>query len=135
MKPRLLDANVLLRHFTGIPTDYARRATAFLRGAPTGNLLLLDVLASEVVFVLQKSYRQDRATIGTLLRSAMQLPAIRVDNLHLLWRSLDLYERRGMDWADAYMVAAAESRGLDRVVSFDRFDSKLDGLSVRREEP
>ena len=135
MKLALLDANVVLRHFTGAPTDQARRSTAYLRAAPPGSLLLLDVHASEVVFVLQKIYKQERPTIGTLLRAAMQLPAIRMENEDVVRRSLDLYERRGMHWADAYLVAVAEHRGLDRVVSFDQFDNKLRGLSVTRDEP
>src|SRR5215510_6800082 len=35
--------NVVIRHFTGDPPAQARRATAYLKAAPAGELTLLDV--------------------------------------------------------------------------------------------
>jgi predicted nucleic acid-binding protein len=49
--------------------------------------------------------------------------------------AIELYAERGMDWADAYLVATARRSGLDEVVSFGRFDAKISGLNVRRLEP
>jgi predicted nucleic acid-binding protein len=40
-----------------------------------------------------------------------------------------------MHRTDAYLVAVAEHRGLDRVVIFDRLDAELHGASVARDEP
>jgi predicted nucleic acid-binding protein len=40
-----------------------------------------------------------------------------------------------MDWPDAYLVALVETRQLDSLLSFDRLDAKLKGLSVKRREP
>lgn len=49
---------------------------------------------------------------------------------------VDLYVQPGFDFADAYLIAAAEDRGLAEVVSFDRFDAKLRRSSkVHRREP
>ena len=48
-----LDANVVLRHFTGQPPAMAARATTALVGAPPRSLVLTDLTVAELVYVLQ----------------------------------------------------------------------------------
>lgn len=128
----LLDTNVLIRHFTGEPPDQARRATAFLRAAATKDLILVDLVAAEMVFVLQRVYQQPRATVTQLLRAVLALPAVRCDNSLLLYRAIELYEAN-RDFTDAYLIAVAEAEGIPGVVSFDRGIRNNPG--VRRIEP
>ncbi len=131
-----LDTNVLVRHFTGQPPGQARQATAFLRESHPGSLLLTDVHLSELVFVLESSvYSTPRGTVATIVDSVLALPAIQVDKEARLRQALVLFRQRAMDWADAYLVAAAITTRADEVISFDRFDTKLKGLPVRRVEP
>ena len=128
----LVDTNVLVRHFTGEPPELARRATAFLRAASLEELVLIDLVAAELVFVLQSVYRQPRARVAHLLRAVLGLPAIRCETASLLHRSLELYEA-GMDFTDAYLVATGEAHGISEIVSFDRDIRNVPG--VRRIEP
>jgi predicted nucleic-acid-binding protein len=132
---RLLDSNVLLRHLTGEPPEHAARAMAALRAAADRSLLLLDLHVGELIYVLDTVYERPRAEIATLLRAVLSLSAIVVDDVGLIRRALELYELRRMDWADAYLVATGEQRDIAAILSFDRFDAKLVGLSVHREEP
>ncbi|HLJ66827.1 MAG TPA: PIN domain-containing protein [Chloroflexota bacterium] len=128
----LLDTNVLVHHFTGAPPDQAQRATAFLRAAERGELILVDLVAAELVFVLQSVYRQPRATVARLLRAVLALPAVRCDHSRLLHRTIELYAG-GRDFTDAYLVATAEAAGISDIVSFDRGLRNLP--SVGRIEP
>jgi predicted nucleic-acid-binding protein len=133
---QVIDTNVLLRHFTGAPTDQARAATAFLKSAGPGELLLTDVHVAEFVWVLESSiYQADRATVAAALEATFALPAIEVIDEGLLQLAVDLYSQRGMDWTDAYLIATAIASKAAEVVSFDRFDSKLSGLGIRRTDP
>ncbi len=133
---QVLDTNVLVRHFSGTPADQASAATAFLKAAAPGQLRLSDVHVSEFVWVLESSiYQADRATISAALDAVIALPAIEVGDEALLQKAIDLYAQRGMDWTDAYLVATAIRSQARDVVSFDRFDSKLGGLGLRRVEP
>jgi predicted nucleic-acid-binding protein len=130
-----LDTNVLIRHFTGDPPDQASRATARIRDASPNELLLLDVHVAECVFVLEGPYRQSKANVAELLGSTLGVAAIRFEHEAVVRRSLDLYAA-GLDFADAYLVAAAEDADVRQVLSFDRFDAKLaKNTSVRRVEP
>lgn len=136
MTKQVVDTNVLIRHFTGAPADQARAATAFLKAAEPGELLLTDVHVAEFVWVLESSiYQADRATVAAAVEAVLSLPAIKVANAALLQVTIDLYSQRGMDWTDAYLVATAIASKAPEAVSFDRFDSKLSGLGVRRLDP
>lgn len=133
---RLVDTNVLVRHLSGSPPNQAAAATACLAAAGPGELLLTDVHLAELVWVLQSSiYRADRATIAAALEAVLAFPAIAVADESLIQDAIGLFSQRGMDWADAYLVATARAAGLTEVASFDRFDSKLAGLGVRRIAP
>lgn len=131
----LLDTNILIRHFTGDPPDQAKRATARIREAGPNDLFLLDVHVAECVLVLEGPYRQSKAEIAEVLGSMLGVAAIRFEHEAVIRRSLDLYTA-GLDFADAYLVAAGEEGGVDQVLSFDRFDAELKtNTKVRRIEP
>lgn len=126
-----LDTNVLIRHLTGEPPAQARRATAFLERAE--ELLVPDLIVAEVVFVLESFYELKRPRVAELVRAVIGFPAIVVADPSLLLRALELYELERLDFAEAYLVASAETSGVEAVASFDR---ALDRVStVRRVEP
>jgi predicted nucleic acid-binding protein len=127
----LLDTNVLIRHLTGDPPAQGRRATAFLEQAD--ELLLPDLIVAEVVFVLESYYEVDRNRVAELVRAVVGFPAIVVADETLLLRSLELYEVEKLDFADAYLVAHAETSGIDVIASFDRALDRI--ATVRRLEP
>ena len=126
-----LDTNVLIRHLTGDPPEQARRATAFLTRAD--ELLLADLIVAEAVFVLESFYGVRRDRVAELVRSVIAFPAIVVVDAALLLRAIELYEVDRLDFAEAYLVASAETTGVGAVASFDRSIDKI--ASVQRIEP
>jgi predicted nucleic-acid-binding protein len=127
----LLDANVLVRHLTGTPRGQARRATAFLAGAD--ELRLVDVVVAETVYVLQSVYRLSRHEIAAVMRSVVAHPAVVLEDVGIVLRSLSLYRVERLDFVDAYLVAVAESTGVGAVASFDRAIDRV--TTVERVEP
>lgn len=130
-----LDANVVLRHLTGQPPEMAARATAALVDAAPRSLVLADLTVAEIVYVLQGPYARPRDEIARVVEAILSLVSIAVDNVSLLRRTVEHYWQRNMDWSDAYSVALVELRDLDGLLSFDRLDAELTGLSVTRREP
>lgn len=130
-----LDANVVLRHFTGQPPGMAARATLALTEASPRSLVLTDLTVAEIVYVLQGPYGRPREEVARLVEATLSLASIAVDNEALLRRTLEHYGQRNMDWPDAYLVALVEQRRLAGLLSFDRFDAKIAGLPVVRREP
>lgn len=127
-----VDTNILVRHLTGDPPDMANRATAYLR-SETGPLLLTDLVAAETVYVLESFYEAPRDQVAQAMRSLLGLDTVRCVDSALLFRAIEVYETDRIDFAEAYLVACAESTGVGRVASFDR---SLDRVStVERIEP
>jgi predicted nucleic-acid-binding protein len=126
-----IDRNILIRHLTGDPPAQARRATHFL--AREEELLLTDLVAAEVVYVLESFYEVERFRIAELLRAILGFRSIVVLDAALLLRALEIYEVDRVDFADAYLVASAETSGVGAVASFDRSIDRI--TTVRRIEP
>jgi predicted nucleic-acid-binding protein len=109
----------------------ARRATALL--ASGERLLLADLVLAECVFVLESFYELARTDVAMLMRAALALPHIATVDSVLLLRALEVYELDRLDFAEAYLVAQAETTGVRVIASFDRAIDRLE--SVTRREP
>lgn len=120
-----VDTNILVRHLVGDPPDMAARATDYL--GSESELLVTDLIVAETVYVLDSFYEVSREAIATSMRSLLTLNSVIVVDAALLLRSIEIYEHDRLDFAEAYLVASAESSGVDAVASFDR--------SVERIEP
>ncbi len=113
----LLDTNVVIRHLTGDPPAMARRATKLL--ATETELVLADLVLAECVYVLESFYEVERSRVAELMRAALAVPSIASDS-ELLLRALEIYELDRLDFAEAYLVAAAEFTGVTSIASFDK---------------
>ena len=126
-----VDTNVLIRQMTGDPPDRVARATRLLAHADL--LLLPDLIVAEVVDVLESFYEVPRPRVAELVRAIIAFPAIGVADEPVLLRALEVYEVHRLDFADAYLVAQAESSGVNAVVSLDKTIERVP--TVRRIEP
>ncbi|GAC1596806.1 MAG: type II toxin-antitoxin system VapC family toxin [Acidimicrobiales bacterium] len=126
-----VDTNVLVRHLTGDPPDMAYRATTYLGDAT--DLLLADLIAAETVYVLESFYEAPRDQIASALRSLIGFDSITCVDPALLLRAVEVYEVDRIDFAEAYLVACAESTNIGAIVSFDRSIDRVG--TVQRVEP
>lgn len=126
-----VDTNILVRHLTADPPEMAARATAFL--ADAAQLYLADLIVAETVYVLESFYDAPRDQIATAMRSLLAMRAVATVDPALLLRAIEVYEVDRLDFAEAYLVACAESTGIERVASFDRAIDRV--TTVERLEP
>jgi predicted nucleic acid-binding protein len=126
-----VDTNVLIRRLTGDPPGQAAKAARLL--ARADQLLLPDLIAAEVVYVLESFYEVPRTRVAELVRAIIAFPAIEVADEPALLRALEVYEVHRLDFADAYLVAEAEISGVNAVASFDKGIERVP--TVRRVEP
>ena len=126
-----VDSNVLVRHLTGDPPSQAKRATGFLREAE--ELIVVDLVVAEVVYVLESVYKVERERIAELVRAILGFPAVVVPDRLLLLRSIEIYEQHRIHFAESYLAACAEASGVGVVASFDRAIERV-GM-VQRLEP
>lgn len=109
-----LDTNVLIRHLTGDPPEMAARATAYLRTET--ELMLSDVVAAESVYVLESFYEAPRDEVAQAMRSMVAFGSIICVDPALLLRAIEVYETDRVDFAEAYLVACAESTDVAKML-------------------
>jgi predicted nucleic-acid-binding protein len=126
-----VDTNILVRHLTGDPPEMAARATAYL--ADASELYLADLIVAETVYVLESFYKAPRHQIAEAMRSLVSMRSVVTVDPALLLRTIEVYEHDRLDFAEAYLVACAESTGVGRVASFDRVIDRVN--TVERVEP
>lgn len=126
-----VDTNIIVRHLTGDPPEMAARATQYL--GVERELLLADLIVAETVYVLESFYELPRPQVAQALRSLLAFDAVACVDPALLLRALEAYELDRLDFAEAYLVACAESTGVGCIASFDRSIDRVE--SVERIEP
>ena len=126
-----VDTNIIVRHLTGEPPEMATRATAYLATEP--ELFLADLIVAETIYVLESFYKTPRDQIAPAVRSLVALRSVITVDSALLLRALEVYEIDRIDFAEAYLVACAESSGVNCIASFDRSIDRVG--TVERIEP
>lgn len=82
----------------------------------------------EVVFTLERSYKQSKAQVAQYLSSFLRLPAVKFPEPRRALLALDVFERSNIEFGDAYLAALAlESDG--QVISFDRDFDRIPGVT------
>lgn len=126
-----VDTNVLVRHLIGDPPKLAARATTYLQGE--SDLLVADLIVAETIYVLESFYEVSRPEISEAMRALIVMESVRVVDAPLLIRAVEIYEYDRLDFAEAYLIASAESTGVMQVASFDRSIDRV--KTITRVEP
>ena len=88
---------------------------------------------AETIYVLESFYEAPRIQVAAAVRSLLAFNTMVVVDSALLLRAVEVYETDRLDFAEAYLVACAESTGVGRIASFDRSIDRV--RTVRRVEP
>lgn len=122
MADPFLDTNVFLRHLLNDDANHSPRATAFLRRIEQGEVRVQtsDMVVFEIVFTLERTYRQPKAQIRDKVLALLDLPGIELSRKGLLHSTFDIYVNANISFADAYHAALLQEQGTTEVVSFDR---------------
>ena len=107
----------------------AARATAALEAET--DLLLVDLVVAECVYVLESFYEVPRPRVAELIRAVIAFPSIRTVDPQSLLRALEIYEIDRLDFAEAYLVTHAEATGVGTVLSFDKSIDRVAGATRR----
>ena len=129
MKAVWVDANVLLRLFTGEPEAQAAKATALAGKASRGEIVLRVSLitVAEIVWVLHRFYKFPVSTISTTLAQFLCSEGVAVESRDLLLDALALMARERVDFGDALLAIQAQGSA-EPVASFD---ADFDRLGVQ----
>lgn len=116
-----LDTNVLVRLLVEDDDAQVARARAFVGAAVDRgeDLYVGDVVLCELVWVLERAYRFERAAIVTALRGLRGPRHVVLASSARVDRAIAHYAAGTGDFADHLLHAHATDAGCDAVVTFD----------------
>ena len=114
----IVDANIILRLIIkDVPAQTKQVAKLFERAAEN-SLILPDLVLLECVYVMEKLYEYNRATIVHSLRFVISHPAVHTQAL--TWNlALGLYQEAPISITDAYLCVLSRA-DRQQLISFDK---------------
>lgn len=131
-----IDANILLRFLTNDDPVKAEACAALLEKVEQNEetVWLPDLVLADVIWTLEKFYRQSKGQIANLLNPIIGLRGLHCSNKKAILSALRLYERYNIDWTDAFVAAQMSVQGTKSIYSYDRDFDRIPEI-VRLEPP
>lgn len=119
--PIAVDASVIVRFLTDDDKVQSAAAADLFRAAQAGQarLVIPTATVQETVYVLERLYKLDAATIATKLISLLALPNVESPDARWVMEALQFYRTKNSDFGDALLCAYAHGEGLE-VATFDK---------------
>ena len=122
-----LDTNVVLRYLLNDIPDQELKAKEVITGSAS---YMTDVVAAEVIFVLERVVSMDRSDIVKLVKAFLSLPNL-IYNDYFLDQTIDLYgAKKNLSIVDCYAATESKVYG-NTLVTFDKELAKQGGGHVR----
>jgi predicted nucleic-acid-binding protein len=127
---RAIDANVVLRYLTNDVPDQAKQTEELLKRVEDGkeDLLLPDIILADIIWILERYYKQTREDIREWLTAIIGLQGLRLSDKDMALNALDIYVDKKIDWSDAFTAGQMLQRGITEIYSFDKHFDKIDGI-------
>lgn len=122
----VIDTNVLLSFLTDRDLRQQTLAARLVEEAARGQreLILHQVVLTELVYVLSNVYDQEAADVAAILSDLIDLPGVLLWN-EISWPAvLALWPQRISDFGDACLAAIAKRSPVDCIATFDRTFAK-----------
>ncbi|MCX8009159.1 MAG: type II toxin-antitoxin system VapC family toxin [Patescibacteria group bacterium] len=125
-----IDANILLRFLLNDHPTQSQRVKALFETAQKKNkqYWTTHVIIMEVIFVLESYYEIPRSVISESVKKIIGLDCVCIEEPTLVLEALDLYERKHIDFVDAYTAVRMKHRACSTIISFDRDFDKIEWI-------
>jgi len=130
-----IDTNIFIRHLMADDPVQSPACLALFQAIEREELTVWTshLVVAEIVFVLSRVYRLERADIRDIVLPLLSLPNIKLAQKQLFAQVFDLYATLPIDYVDAYHAALLLNRDAVSLYSFDADFDRVPGL--RRQEP
>jgi predicted nucleic-acid-binding protein len=117
-----LDSNVIIRHLVADNGAEAERVRKFLARRCTVEHpgYLNRIVLCEVVWVLKRLYRYDRAVIADVIDRLLHTAELTVEDRGLALEALEAYRRSKVDFADCLVGLTNRAAGCEATATLDR---------------
>ena len=113
---KIIDANIVLRYLLNDSKELSEKATALLEN---NEVLVLNEVIAEIVYVLEKVYNVEHREISNALLELFEYGNLQVSDIEIVNEALKLYGERRLDFVDTLLYAYNKVRGHE-VYTFDK---------------
>ena len=117
-----LDTNIFVRFATNDHAEHSPLARDLIASIESGQTVAetAATVIFEAIYVLNRSYRIDRARVFDTMMELISLPGLRIANKPTVQRALNLWRQTGrISYADAYHLMLTSETSHKRIASFD----------------
>ena len=127
----IIDANIILRFLTNDIPKQADHCTKLLKRIESGleEVWLPDLVLADIVWTLEKFYKQPKQRIQELLIPILELKGLRHNNKKISKLAFQLYVEKNIDWTDAFVAAQMITQKKFEIYSYDSDFDKVDGIN------
>jgi len=127
----IIDANIVLRFLTNDIPKQADHCTGLLKRIESGleEAWLPDLVLADIVWTLEKFYKQPKQRIQELLIPILELKGLRHNNKKISKLAFQLYVEKNIDWTDAFVAAQMITQKKCEIYSYDSDFDKVDGIN------
>jgi predicted nucleic acid-binding protein len=120
----LVDTNILLRWLLADHPELTAKAETIINTAKPGTLVVTDIVAAEVVYVLRgRGY--DRLQVSEAMQLITRTPQLIYENPAIILHTVDHFATTGLDFADCYLLSRHELEQIE----LHTLDNKLYKMS------
>jgi len=128
----VIDTNLLVRFLTEDDPEKAKAVETLLGKAGKGEIKILipSVIIAELVWVLKSFYEMEAAEISELVGAVLNTPGLHTQDKSILREALKTFERKGIDFVDAWILEFARERNIKTIYTFDKKHFKETDLII-----
>ncbi|NPV81637.1 MAG: PIN domain-containing protein [Firmicutes bacterium] len=117
-----IDANIILRFLTNDDPQKAEACAVLLEKVERNEhqVWLPDLVLADVIWTLERFYRQSKEKIADLLTPIVSLRGLHCSSKEAIFLALRLYVRHNIDWTDAFVAAQVILQKVGTIYSYDR---------------
>ena len=128
----VLDANVILRLIAEDEPGQTKKAAAVFEAAMRGKLELVVTppVLFEVAWTLRRAYGFPRERVLKVFEDLMSTPGVTLSDEAVVEQAIATAKLGGIEFADAYIAAAAGALGIKKIATFNAKDLKKAGMEL-----
>jgi predicted nucleic acid-binding protein len=118
-----LDANIFVRFAMNDHAEHSPLARELIASIDSGQTVAetAATVIFEAVYVLNKTYRVDRARVIDTMMGLVSMPGLRIPNKAAVQRALNLWSQTGrISYADAFHLMLTSETSHKRIATFDK---------------
>lgn len=129
MKSIIIDANIILRYLLADNSEFFEKSKVLFDKALNNELeiLIKEIVITEVVYVLEKFYKVERKQIAEILTSLILLRGIKIENRNYILKAFKIYKNKKLDFVDCVLCSMSKD------YKIETFDKKLNNCINNKE--